>query len=151
MFAVLFKIYNISKDILLNVKNGFTYYQRCKKKNCSFHASFYLFLDYYIDSSNCVLREMQKILYSFTSKKCKILTFFDCKIAANENCVIYLKEKQILVQARKKKKRKYTRKRWSGRKEKEPVDWFGKLILNIYILVNMVFLKKSSCFCIFEF
>ena len=105
MLAVSFKIYNISKDILLNVKNGFTYYQRCKKKNCSFHASFYLFLDYYIDSSNCVLREMQKILYSFTSKKCKILTFFDCKIAANENCVIYLKEKQILVQARKKKKK----------------------------------------------
>ena len=47
---------------------------------------------------------MQKILYLFTSKKCKILTFFDCKIAANENCVIYLKEKQILVHARKKKK-----------------------------------------------
>lgn len=80
------------------------FYQRCKKKNCSFHASFCLFLDYYIDSSNYVLQEMQKILYLFTSKKCKILTFFDCKIAANENCVIYLKEKQILVHARKKKK-----------------------------------------------
>ena len=58
----------------------------------------------------------------------------------------YLKERQILVNARK----KYTRKKWSGKKEKGPVDQLEKLILNRYILVNMVFLKKSSCFCIFD-
>ena len=132
MLAVSFKIYNFSKDILLNVKNCFTYYQRCKNKNCSFHASFYLFLDYYVDSSNCVLREMQKRLYS-NVKYSRLLI-----VNLQQWKLCYLFKRKTNFSSCTKKKR-YTRKNWSGRKEKGPVDRFENLILNRYILVNMVF------------
>ena len=74
--------------------------------------------------------------------------FFYFKLAVNEHCVIYLKERQILGNARKKK---YMTKRRSRRKEKRLVNRLEKLILNRYILVNIVFLKKSLCFYIFDF
>ena len=76
-----------------------------------------------------------------------MLMFVDFKLAGNEHCVIYLKERQILVNARK----KYMAKRRSRRKEKGLVDRLEKLILNRYILANIVFLKKSLCFYIFDF
>ena len=50
-----------------------------------------------------------------------MLTFVGFTLIANQDCVIYLKERQILVNGQRKK---CTRKRWSGRKKKESsIDW----------------------------
>ena len=84
------------------MENCFTYYQRCKSKNCTFYSSFCLILDFYDDNGNCVLQETQKRLYSFTCKECKMLTFFYFKLAATEKCVVYLKQRQVLIKDRRK-------------------------------------------------
>ena len=130
------------------MENCFTYYQRYKIKNYNFYASYRMFLHYYDDSANFVLQGTPNRIYSFTWKKCKMLTFVGFTLIANQDCVIYLKERQILGNARKKK---YMTKRRSRRKEKRLVNRLEKLILNRYILVNIVFLKKSLCFYIFDF
>ena len=103
------------------MENCFTYYQRYKIKNCNFYASYRLFLHYYDDSGNFVLQGTPNRIYSFTWKKCKMLTFVGFTLIANQDCVNYLKERQILVNAQRKK---CTRKIWSGRKKKESsIDW----------------------------
>ena len=99
------------------MEDCFIYFQKWKKRNWSFFCKLSLFLNYYDNDGKCVPSKTQKRLYSYICKKCKMVTFLDFEKAANEKTVIFSKERQVLVKARK----KFPMKKLNDRKKKERV------------------------------
>ena len=95
-----FSLFSFSSNKLTTMENQFFYYQRCKNENFNFYGCFPIFMDYYDNERNSVLQESQKRLYSFECKQYKMVIFIDFKQVANEKCVVFLKQIQILIKGR---------------------------------------------------
>ena len=82
------------------MENHFFYYERCKNKNWNFYTCFKFFFDFYDEKGNCILPETEKRLYSFECKECRMITFLDFEQAGNEKFIVFLKQRLILINAR---------------------------------------------------
>ena len=82
------------------MEKPFFHYERCKNKNCNFYGCFKFFFYFYDEKGNCIFPESEKRFYSFECKVCRMITFLDFKQAANENCIVFLKQRLTLLDAR---------------------------------------------------
>ena len=54
-------------------------------------------IENYGNNCKCVLDETHKRLYSFLCPSCKMVSFLNFELAANDACIIYLKRQQFVI------------------------------------------------------